>query len=223
MLISLHLPKTAGASFLVSLEDIYGEDLLRDYLDFPINQIPLKRKFDALSKNLTSRFANLDNYKCIHGHFLPLKYSHLSDATYITWMRDPIERLGSHYNYWIRTYNPNDAGKLHTRVVEEEWSFEKFCFSQEMRNFYAKFLWGFDVKRFDFIGITEHFDSDMTYFADKYLGVSLKNHQMNVNATRDKNSSYFDDLAFKGEVTKFHSKDVELYEYALKKRMERIG
>lgn len=221
MLISLHLPKTAGASFLLSLEDYFGDELLRDYLDFPINQTKFRRNFDAVKGNITGRFLDLKHHQCIHGHFLPFKYSHLSDATYITWMRDPIERLGSHYNYWVRTYNPNDAAKLHKKVVEENWTFEKFCFSNEMRNFYSKFLWNFDVRRFSFIGITEYLESDMTYFSKNYLGTTLKRHAMNVNTQKESKSSYFDDLNFKKEVSKFHSKDVTLYKYALERRKAR--
>jgi len=47
VLISLHLPKNAGASFLKSLEDHFGERLLRDYADLPLNTPALMRKSRA--------------------------------------------------------------------------------------------------------------------------------------------------------------------------------
>jgi hypothetical protein len=169
MLISVHLPKTAGSSFLAALECHFGERLLEDFADRPLHTSAFRRNFHAVQAYLRNALprSDLEAVECIHGHFLPLKYVSLQTASskkYVVWMRDPIERQASHYFYWIRNYNPQRAGELHRRVVEEEWSLERFCLGPEMRNIYSKFLWGFSLSRFDFIGITEFYETEIEQF-----------------------------------------------------------
>lgn len=215
MLVSLHLPKTAGSSFLAALDEHFGKLVLRDYEDLPINTPPFQRKTNALTKCVAHILAPPRNVQCIHGHFLILKYRFCRNVKFITWMRDPIERLGSHYHYWIKNFNPETAGHLHKRVVEEKWSFERFCFSPEFKNFYSQFLWGFPIKKFHFIGITECFETEMDYFAENFLGSPLNVHRKNVNDDRPA-VSYFHDKRIRNLVAEYHSKDVLLYQQALK-------
>jgi hypothetical protein len=159
MLISLHLPKTAGASFYGALHSHYGNNILRDYDDFPINTPAPVRNKSALKKCILNGITAHKNVKCIHGHFLPLKNLLCRNAKFITWIRDPIERLASHYFYWLREYDHENAPPLQKKIVEENWSLARFCLSPELRNTYNQFLWGFPVSRFDFIGITEYYQT----------------------------------------------------------------
>src|SRR5690606_16237419 len=176
MLISLHIPKSAGTSFKVLLESYYKNSFLGDYEDLPLNK-PFElalEEAEKFNKNF-SRFKRLQFYfkgiKCIHGHFLIRKYSKFrsnDNVTFITWVREPLERMQSHYDYWFRTYNPKSTKAfLHKKVVEENWSFEDFCFSKEMQNIYSKFFHDFSLDDFEFIGITEFFNEDAIYFMNK--------------------------------------------------------
>ena len=52
-----------------------------------------------------------DEVACIHGHFLPVKYRIAlarRPAHYVTWLRDPVERIASHYAFWRRDYDGSD-------------------------------------------------------------------------------------------------------------------
>ena len=218
MLVSLHLPKTAGSSFLLALEEVFSDKIVRDFGDIPINTPALKRNAHALKMLAINSAMQCRNIECVHGHFLPLKYLFCRDAKFVTWLRDPIERLGSHYYYWARNYDPSSAPALHKRVIEEQWSLERFCLSAEMQNFYCKFLWGFPVSRFDFIGITEYFELDMSYFSRIFMGVELRAHQINTNNEKAR-PSYFEDLELRKKIEEHHSKDVSLYNYALDLRL----
>lgn len=221
MLISLHLPKTAGESFYNSLKDHFGDGLLRDYADKPINTPVFRRNTRALLMSVNNRLKNHNGTSCIHGHFLPLKYRLMKDAVFVTWLRDPLERLASHYHYWFRTYDPETAPVLRRKVVEENWSLEKFCLSPEFRNLYSQFLWGFPLRRFAFIGITEYFETDLQYFCRKFLRESaFKVYEKKQNLEKDK-GSYFKDDALKKSVARYHRKDLELYQQALQWRSER--
>ncbi len=229
MLISLHLPKTAGTSFLALLESVYGDALLRDYCDRPINRAVVARRLRALRGCLryAAPPARVRAARCIHGHFLPLKYALLparEGRRFVVWLRDPVERLASHYHYWYRSYNPPDAGRLHRRVVEERWSLERFCLGPELRDLYSAFLWGFPLSRFDFVGITEHYAEDVNEFSEHFLaGVSPSLEQRNVNATQRHGSRepYIEDRGFRADVEAWHARDVALYREALAMRTAR--
>ena len=42
------MPKTAGSSFLASLEEYFKNSLLKDYSDKPFNSMPAKRNAHSL-------------------------------------------------------------------------------------------------------------------------------------------------------------------------------
>jgi hypothetical protein len=228
ILISLHLPKTAGESFSRTLSDFYGVRLGKDYADYPINTSVQTRNKQALHYTLDAAFQNnVTSSDCIHGHFLPLKYLQYNDINpnankrwFITWMRHPVDRLISHYYYWIERSALNSHASLHRRVVEEKWSLEKFCFAPELQNLYEQFLWGFPIRYFDFIGITEHYASDLQYFSSKYLNTNSNMYSENRRSMEKKGYSISDSLRKKIEL--FHEKDMQLYARACEQRLSRI-
>jgi hypothetical protein len=223
MLISIHIPKTAGSSFLKALQMHFGDRLVKDYDDAPINTPRFRRNMRALRDCFARRGISGDGVECIHSHFLPLKYYALgrkTGAVFITWLRDPIERLASHYQYWKRAYQPQTSKALHKRMIEENWSLERFCFGPEMRNFYHQFFWGFPLNRFDFIGIFEYFEEDFRYLAQRILKASLPVYEENVN-TGKAAEVYVTDPALRAELERFHAKDMKIYWYALDLRARR--
>jgi hypothetical protein len=226
MLISVHLPKTAGSSFLTAIERHYGDHLVQDYGDMPVNHTTLQRNWHAIERcvlNIGGQ-SRLRHTQCIHGHFMPLKYRLLKTSSpkqFVAWMRDPVERLASHYLYWIGNYNPIDAGHLHRRVVEEKWTLERFCLGPEMRNTYSKFFWCFPLEKFNFVGITEYYESEIDYFSEHILGAKLDTLRVNVNPAPVEHS-YIDDADFRSRIQAYHQADITLYEQALSLREERL-
>jgi len=222
MIISVHLPKTAGKSFQAALETRFGDSLLEDYGSFPINTPRYERQRAALEASLSSAEADLAGVECIHGHFLPVKYLLLAtrrDLTFVTWVRDPIQRLLSHYHYWRKTDQPGTAPPLRRKMLEEDWSVKRFCLGDEMRNTYAQFLWAFPIENFDFIGVTEYYEEDLAYFAERFLGVPVEPQRVNVGAAQGK--EYELDAELRRQIEAFHERDIELYQRALEKRQAR--
>jgi hypothetical protein len=131
-------------------------------------------------------------------------------------MRDPVARLISHYHYWYDAYDPEafDTRPLHRRVVEERWSLEKFCLSDELRNLYSQYLWGFPLERFDFIGIMEDYEADLRRFSLGFLGSELPAREVN---TRQSPRPREDELdgALRARVEEWHAADMALYQRAL--------
>lgn len=227
MLISVHMPKTAGMSFRATLEEHFGESFAYDYADYPLAHAPVDRHRRALQASLETLTRDFTNTECIHGHFLPVKYLLLGDkldCRYVTWMREPVARLVSHYHYWFRTYDPESdlTSPLHRKVVEENWSLEQFCLSRELKNVYSQYLWGFPAQRLDFIGITEFYEEDLRYFSTRFLGQNAAPQQINRRDPIGEDSGQGElESALRESVEAFHSVDVRLYQFALSSRSAR--
>ena len=224
MIVSVHLPKTGGVSFRSALQSVFGEQLLCDYEDKPIHQARARRALVTIYGCGANLFRDFSNVSCIHGHFLPLKYALLEfrqDVQVVTWMRHPVDRLISHYMFWNTKHTPHSLDSLHHRVLSEQWSLERFCFSAELRNLYSAFLWGFPLRRFDFVGITEHFDQDLQFFASNYLGRALPATRENVTRYEDPSVHQLDE-DLRSRIEAFHGRDMELYHQAVKLREIRV-
>jgi len=222
MIISVHLPKTVGTSFIKTLKTLCDGEIVKDYSDKPLNRKEVERKIVTSIKRIKNSWMNLDDIGCIHGHFMPHKYLSLNQPTlFITWLRDPVERLASHYYFWINHYNAETAFRLQRKVVEENWSFEQFAFSKEMQNVYDKFLWNFPMKKFDFIGITEYYQEDLTYFSKKYFNREPKVFEENINPQNPK--KYITNKALRKDIERFHKEDMKLYNQVLQRRKKRVN
>lgn len=222
MIISLHLPKTAGVSFRATLEEYFGNALITDYADLPINTPRYERNKAALEASLEICQKDLQGIECIHGHFLPIKYLLLAEKTdiqFVTWMRNPIDRLLSQFYFWQRNYDPDNAPRLHKKFIEEKWSVERFCLGPENRDLYSQYLWGFPLEYFCFIGITEFYKEDHNYFCRQYLGTSSKPKRLNIG--RQGGNTYEIDDLLREKIMQYHAKDMKLYQRAFSMRHSR--
>lgn len=223
VLISLHLPKTAGTSFRAALREHFGERYRDDYADGGLTRPACEREPAAQADAARLACDGLGEAACVHGHFLPAKYLPLAgraELVFVTWMRDPVTRLFSHYRYWQRSYDPEHSAPHHRKVIEEGWTLEQFCLSETYRNVYTQYLWNFPLERFAFIGISEHYREDLHAFSREYLGTDLVFHRDNV--TRAGRDSIGVDAAFVQRVREFHAADMQLYQRALELRRLRL-
>jgi len=224
MLVSLHLPKTAGTSFGAALDAHFGGALLRDYGDLPLNTPAIVRNHLALQASLDIAGGFPDSTACVHGHFLPVKYLLLAahrELRFMTWMRHPVERLVSHYAFWRRNPPPSPAHALHWRMHAEDWSLETFCLAPELRDVYTQFLWGFPLETFDFIGITEHYEADFEMFSRRYMGSASAPMRLNVGAAGERGASLQVHAELRQRIEAFHARDMALYDRALALRAAR--
>jgi hypothetical protein len=221
-IISLHLPKTAGTSFRASLAAHFGDRYRNDYDDLPISKSETLRQEEALAAGHAIARQGLAGVECIHGHFLPAKYLRLRDIqelTFITWMREPAARMLSHYEYWQESYDARTAAPHHRQVIEQGWTLEQFCLSEQFRNIYTQYLWKFPLEAFSFIGISEFYEEDMREFSERFLVASLQPRYE--NATRSANLRSGVDEAFLDKVRDFHAADMRLYQQAVQWREAR--
>lgn len=135
---------------------------------------------------------------------------------FVTWLRDPVERLVSHYRFWMQAVDPSGLPALHRRVVEQHWSLERFCLGPELRNLYHQFLFGIPVRRLDFVGIIERADVDFAAFNRRYLGAGAPGELPRVNVGSESGGvHHLDDGPLRRRIEAFHQKDMDLYRYFL--------
>lgn len=131
---SVHIPKSAGTSFLAVLRGWYGAGLSLEY--------HCNGTLDGIQPWT----------RAIHGHF---KATEHEAERLITWMREPAKRVASHYYYWKVTAPVARVDPLHVAVIRNELSLLEFADHPEIRNLTASYMDGLDLDAFDFVGISE--------------------------------------------------------------------
>lgn len=211
-IISIHIPKTAGRSFLSVLRNEYGDTFVShfDRKSFPDKTIPEITQFKSELPN---------SIRAIHGHFNFCDISDLKEqhhAKVITWLRDPVERVISNYSFFKKRIAENPADpELQKRKAETLMEYARM---ENSRNRMYKFMKGLPVKDYFFIGITEHMAADMQSLAKMLNWKPVSIPRINDNTVFKKflpavNNSERREIA---ELNKF---DLELYQEVLNSRL----
>lgn len=220
MIVSVHIPRTAGSSFRAYLSRNPAIQLVENYGN-PIFVPALLRHSAAVYSQLKNRLQPVDRQtNIIHGHFLPATYAHLYNqkkAKFITWMREPADRIRSQYDYCFQSDKRVDKSPFQNRVARENWSFTEFYQHPHAQNLYTKFLWNFSIEYFDFIGIVEHYKDDFSYFCSHYFN---DDNPQEIYGNRTLSSFASDEN--KAQIRKLNEADYALYQYALDKRAARL-
>jgi hypothetical protein len=207
LIVSVHIPKTGGVSFREVLAKLAEGRMVQDYDDRPLAPRTLWR---AARERLRS--ARLPpGTRVVHGHFVASKYWRgYRDARFVTWLRDPVERLASHYHYWQR--EPDPRNPTCRRLLEERLSLEQFAALPEMRDVHARFLGGMPVEAFAFVGLTEAFDEGMALFA-RLFGAELPPGAPRRNANPERRGERYDiEPTVRRAIAARNRADLALYE-----------
>jgi len=179
VIVSVHIPKTAGSAFKDLLIDCLGEQgvCLR------YEQTPLRWRSEGQQ---VPPLLLPEEAPCavVHGHFVADRVivPEGAETQYIAWLRHPVERLISHYFFWKRQPYPDQS--LCRRLLEEDLTVEEFASLDAMRNLQSFFLGGVPPSRFAFIGVTERFGESIDRF-NATFGTNL-NRNWTVNANPHK-------------------------------------
>lgn len=177
-LISIHLPKTAGTSFENSLKEVYGVRIKTIY--HPPDITPLLKMQPVQFEW---------GYRAVHGHF-PANKALLEanpKAKMVTWIRNPIDRVISHYYFWKQIPEGKLGNKNHVYFCQNNLSLTDFVQTPEMRGevfVYQGYLGKVKGEDFFFIGEMEEYDRDLMRLANLMKWPLLKAHQDNRAKTR---------------------------------------
>jgi hypothetical protein len=216
-LVSVHIPKTAGTSFRNILKSVYGDQrVIRLDIDLTYGKLKINEKlFNNKSFN--------KKWQVIHGHFSPntLNNSILisPETPYITWLRDPVERVMSNYYYLEKRLKEelNEEAKDLDILAKMQRTLIEYARAEKNRNRMSKFLDGKPLEDFLFVGLTEHFSEDLVDLSSLLGWANFKEFKYNVTDKRVNNVS--EDV--KEEIKQLNIKDVELYQKAINLRIER--
>ncbi|WP_100404817.1 sulfotransferase family 2 domain-containing protein [Bacillus solitudinis] len=220
ILIHLHMPKTGGTTLKKIIKKNYDKSQSFDvYVDH--QQLP------QLLKDISSK-----KVQCIQGHipFGIQKYFH-SKSTYITMLRDPIDRIISEY-YFIRNIEWHN---LHSQVMnmslEEYQKIPTNCNLQThyiLGEKFGKKLVDEDLEKakkillehFSVVGITEMFDESVFLMKETFGWKDIFYKKFNVSNSRlSKKEIPFEVLQ---QIAKNNSFDLQLYSFGKKLVEEKL-
>lgn len=150
-------------------------------------------------------------FRAVHGHFSPDQFwSAGRNAKLIMWLRDPVERLASYYDFWLATTphgNPN-----HDEFLRRAMTLAEFARWDPIRTEFAEqYVAGLEPDDFFFIGITERYDAELARLAT-LLGWSTAGAAAETNVTPGERSVV--DEATRREILDTHALELRWYEAA---------
>lgn len=204
-IISIHVPKTGGTTFRSLLEETFRNVNIQSCK-------PLF--FRCRDEDKASVEINIDKIteNVIHGHFtinqLKVKKHHFL----LTWLRNPIDRVISHYFYWKNKPDIN-MHPIEKMIKFEGLSLRDFSKMSCMKNVQTYFI-GSDISLFNFIGIMEEYDKSIMLLQNK-LNVNFNYNKSKIKRiNKAKESISEEDRQI---IIENNLEDIKLYEKAKKK------
>lgn len=219
--IFLHIPKTGGMTMRQLLNHHYDQQHIFKY--------PARKPIQAIQALTTAERSDIE---CVYGHLRFGVHRHFpGSSTYITLLRDPLDRLLSMY-YYVRSRPQN---RLYDKV--KHLSFAQFVTSPDpqiqtpLQNHQTRMISGRSqpdlqvAKRnirqhFAVVGITESFPESV-FIMKKILGWRpVPYTKENVTKRRPRKTPISQDLT--AVVEKNNALDYQLYQHAKKRLMNQI-
>jgi hypothetical protein len=153
LLVSIHIPKTAGFTLLQVLAKRFGERLQRAY----------RAPIPGLRRTETDGWPDIANPACIHGHAVYDRFPWIvgvPDARFITFLREPLASAVSLWRYQRRPHTP--WGPVAEAQLFSD-DLEEYLLEQHNHNRYRKWIGRSQrsLEEFFFVGVVESFDESM--------------------------------------------------------------
>jgi hypothetical protein len=217
IVVFVHVPKTAGTTVLQILEREYGADALLTLYDSTFG--------DELSTLPAARLAGI---RAVAGHFYFGVHQDTSlPCRYFTFLRDPVERIVSHYHF-VRGQPDHYLHGAATRLGLREYV--EVCGGAEPNNDQTRLLAGREtaspdgtctpemlsvakrnLDRHDVVGLTEEFDQSLLLLANAFDW--RRPYYVKQNVSRRSGSREELDDVTRAAIIACNSLDVELYRY----------
>ena len=216
------MPKCGGTSVRLALENLLGVEHLRlDYCGVPgLTEVERHEQLLEYVENPLS----LDPGSCVYGHFRPVKYlgapgSLTDDILLFTILREPIDRLVSHYRYLLALNDANNPMRSALRDHHDDFAW--FAMQSRLRNLYARHLYQVPISRVTLFGVYEDLDNAWFQIASLLRPGQIPTPLSKLNATAKRASvpiprPKISDL-LRTELEDLHAEDVALYRYVYRR------
>lgn len=203
----VHIPKTAGTSFRASLEK--SESVVCDYGKGKEHTSPVVADY-IYEKNdiygLKEQISCGKTWLCGHMH-LNKYIGIVAPQNIVTFVREPLARVVSHYNHELRWGKNTDI------------TLKEFLQSNRAKNSQQRFLEGLPLSLVGFVGITEQYPESLSLLHNE---MSLKIEEVKFNENTQKASNIDDfDPALLSLIREQNALDQQLYELAKSIQKER--
>jgi hypothetical protein len=202
VIVSLHIPKTAGTSLLVAYRAAFDDRLLEYNID-PESMLSRSRE------DIKSRF------DIVHGHLnaAALNLVMDKDAVVVTFLRNPVQRVLSSYFFHK---NPEVKNELGEQVRRQSMPLKEFADTPSQCNLQARMVQMVGLERLNFIGISEQFSKSVERLSD-LISVELElPESINVSKKKPVGSAYDTSAETYEYIASRNKDDIELYKNACK-------
>lgn len=213
MIVSIHVPKTAGESFRLRLQSTFGSRALMDYgdwvgVDTPLAVARRKRRTEDMRAR---RDELLRIYDVIHGHFIADKYIELFPTTeFAAFFRDPYQQAISNYQFILRC-PPND-NPIFKIVREQRMSLPEFIAA--FPDVQTRLLGSLAVEDLAMVGLSEQYERGVALF-EAAFGCKLAPETPHENVNPDRQGdAYPIDEAVRKAVDIHRAGDLDAYRRA---------
>lgn len=204
LIVSCHVPKTAGTTFGKLLDYEFGEAVCHDYGD-RVGWVGSEADKFRSERGLPKSVMSNDRIQVVHGHFYTSKYSQaFPQASYVTFLREPVSRVISNYQYLAEHSEINHPAidKFH----KYKPSLNEWIEWPETQNLQSHVL-DEPLDAFAFIGITERFDVSLQMF-DHRFGTRLGAlDSLNLNVSKP----LVVGPRVRARISRLNAEDAELY------------
>lgn len=199
----VHVPKTAGTSFRIAIEQCLGTDaVLYDYSEMSEETSSLVRQWVYETPDVFHFYqqANQINTAFLCGHVKAAKFVHLVGVGQtVTFLRDPLQRLVSDYRHYVRHY-------------QYQGDFPAFYRSPAFINCQSKMLRGVPLAALGGLGLSEHYALSLEVFNERFnLKVPVVEMNMNRHSIGE---TYRLPEAQRDELLALNADDLALYQRA---------
>jgi hypothetical protein len=216
-LIFIHVPRTGGTTLNTVIE--------RQYPRHSTFTIDGKRVSESIIQFKSLPLEDRAQIKCLKGHMLFGLHEYLPQPTaYISMLRDPVDRIISHYYFVLRTSDHY----LHETVVSKKMDLTDYVssgISMELKNGQACAMSGRYAKSTDvletakrnlrqhflLVGLAERFDESLMLFS-KLLGWK-KVWYIKRNVVQERPAKNELPIQVLNTIRKHNELDIELYEF----------